>query len=99
MDNPGFMAAPLSFLMVKTGGFASPDFSGFAPYFMIHTVSNHGYQTKRIRLICTSGTNGLEIQTGGWNLRMNGCFRNMHSVEIWRGSGTARPTIACATVR
>jgi hypothetical protein len=24
------MATPLSFQMVKTGGFASPDFSGFA---------------------------------------------------------------------
>jgi len=66
------MAAPLSFLMVKTGGFASPDFSGFAPCFMVHTLTNHRGRPKRARLMRAAETGGAKTQTNGQNQTMNG---------------------------
>ena len=53
-----FMAAPLSFQMVKIGGFASPDFSGFAPCFMVHTLPKHVRQTKHAKLLRPARTSG-----------------------------------------
>lgn len=70
------MATPLSFLMVKTGGFASPDFSGFAPCFMVDTLAKRGGETKRARRIGSAGTGGSEIQTSGLNSSMSGCSMN-----------------------
>lgn len=72
------MAAPLSFLMVKTGGLASPDFSGYAPCFMTHTLANHRGETKRVWLVRTAGTSGVEIQMGGLNLGINGYNRHFN---------------------
>jgi hypothetical protein len=64
-----FMATPLSFLMVKTGGFASPDFSGFAPCVMVHTIATYFSNSKLTNLILTSGTSGNAIR---WTVEIRG---------------------------
>jgi hypothetical protein len=66
------MAAPLSFRMVKIGGFASPDFSGFAP-----CLWNARYRARKItpRLLvgwATDGINGVQGQTTGNNVGVSG---------------------------
>jgi hypothetical protein len=52
------MAAPLSFRMVKTGGFASLGFPSFAPCFMAHTLPNAVLDTKLASRMAASGTSG-----------------------------------------
>jgi len=71
------MAAPLSFQVVKTGGFASPDFSGFAPCFMMHTLANHGNQAKRAKPDRAIGTSGAKIQMDGLNSGTSGRNHNL----------------------
>ena len=66
------MAAPLSFRMVKIGGFASPDFSGFAPC-LWNARYRHPDISQRLPVgWATDGINGVQGQTSGNNLGVSG---------------------------
>jgi hypothetical protein len=54
--------------MVKTGGFASPDFSGFAPCFMTCTLSGFYTPAKLTGRMCAAAI-------GGRKILMNGIYR------------------------